>query len=71
MRGRRAHAAVCLIRVEPQTANPLITLIVSRDLTGAGADPEPPRHVADVDEAGAAVTEFLRSCTGNGGRRKP
>lgn len=54
---RRPRTTLCLVKLEPQSWGPLITITVVRDDLGAPIGR--PRQFSNVDEAVAAVAEFL------------
>lgn len=58
---RRPRTTLCLVKLEPQSWGPLITVTVVGDTFGAPI--ERPRQFSNVDQAVAAVAEFLHSFT--------
>jgi len=64
---RRPRTTLCLVKLEPQSWGPLITVTVGGD--GFGAPIERPRQFSNVDDAVAAVAEFLHSFTQNDATR--
>lgn len=61
MLARERTAAVCIVRVEPQTVGVLITLIVNRNIAAAKA--EPPSYFSEVTAATSAIEKFLHTVT--------
>ena len=71
---RTHRAAVCVLRVEAQGEQLLITVTTNHDLDRRlySARPGSVRRTSDVAEALAATEEFLRSFTAGGhGREGP
>lgn len=57
----RRRPAVCIVKVDPQSWGPLITVTVSHDLVGGR--PERPENFTDMDDAIAVVAAFLNGFT--------
>jgi hypothetical protein len=62
----RPRAAVCILRVEVESARLVITMTVNRDIATTAT--QPVTRFAETGSAVAAATEFLESFTG---REKP
>lgn len=61
MMRRQSRAAVCIVRVEPESWGLLITVTVNRDVGRARA--QPGARFSDTAAATAAVAQFLESFT--------
>jgi hypothetical protein len=61
MMRRQPKAAVCIVRVEPQSWGQLITVTVNRDVARSAT--EAATCYSEPEAALAAVADFLRSLT--------
>lgn len=58
----QSRVAVCILRVEAESARLVITMTVNRDIATSAT--QPITRFTETGSAAAAVTEFLKSFTG-------